>query len=326
MGRMKNAQFLAALAALVLMSAGSALTKGQAPAATPAPAPQLVILDTDIGDDIDDAFALALILRSPELHLLGIETAFGDTELRARLVDRYLAAVGRTDIPVMAGVQGPQTNHFSQAAYARQWPERKHASGVDFLLKQIRAHPGKITLIAIGPLTNIGAAIQRDPATFKQLKRVVIMGGSVYRGYGDQSAPPAPEWNILCDPAGATALFGSGVPVFVMPLDSTQIHLENPALGKVFAHGSSLTDQLTLLYHQWAGEKDWHSPTLFDPVAVTYAIRPDLCPATPIRLEVDAKGLTKPVTGPPNAQVCLHSDEKGFLDLLIGRIAGEGTR
>jgi inosine-uridine nucleoside N-ribohydrolase len=267
MGRMKNAQFLTALAALVLISAGSVLTKGQAPAATPAPAPPLVILDTDIGDDIDDAFALALILRSPELHLLGIETAFGDTELRARLVDRYLAAVGRTDIPVLAGVTGPQTNHFSQAAYARQWPERKHGSGVDFLLKQIRAHPGQITLIAIGPLTNIGAAIQRDPATFKNLKRVVVMGGSVYRGYGDQSAPPAPEWNILCDPAGATALFGSGVPIFVMPLDSTQVHLENPALGKVFAHGSPLTDQLTLLYHQWVGEKDWHSPTLFDPIS-----------------------------------------------------------
>ena len=123
-----------------------------------------MILDTDIGDDIDDAFALALVLRSPELHLLGVETAFGDTELRARLVDRYLAAVGRSDIPVLAGVSTPQTNHFSQAAYARQWPERKHASGVDFLLNQIRAHPGQITLIAIGPLFNIQAAIERDPA------------------------------------------------------------------------------------------------------------------------------------------------------------------
>ena len=330
MGRMKRAEFFAALAALVLISAGSALTRGLAPAATPAPAPRLVILDTDIGDDIDDAFALALVLRSPELKLLGVETAFADTELRARLVDRYLAAVGRTDIPVLAGEPGPQTNHFSQAAYARQWPERKHASGVDFLLKQIRAHPGQITLIAIGPLTNIGAAIQRDPATFKKLKRVVIMGGSVYRGYdgrnGETSTPPSPEWNIVCDPAGASALFGSGVPVFVMPLDSTQIHLGNQALGAIFAHGSHLTDQLTLLYHQWTGAKEWRSPTLFDPVAVTYAIRPDLCPATPIRLEVDAKGFTKPVSGAPNAQVCLHSDEKGFLDLLTERIAGGGAR
>jgi inosine-uridine nucleoside N-ribohydrolase len=323
MDRMKKAQFLPALAALVLMSSGSAFTGGHAPV-VPA-APQLVILDTDIGDDIDDAFALALVLRSPELHLLGIETAYGDTELRARLVDRYLAAVGRGDIPVLAGVSTPQTNHFSQAAYARQSPERKHASGVDFLLKQIRAHPGQITLIAIGPLFNIQAAIERDPATFKMLKRVVIMGGSVYRGYSgkndDKTTPPSPEWNILCDPAGARALLGSGVPVFVMPLDSTQIHLENPMLGTVFAHGSPLTDQLTLLYHQWTGAKEWRSPTLYDPVAVTYTIRPDLCPATPIRLEVDDKGFTRPVDGPPNAQVCLHSDEKGFLELLISRIA-----
>jgi inosine-uridine nucleoside N-ribohydrolase len=226
----------------------------------------------------------------------------------------------------MAGVPRKQTNNFSQAAYARQWPERKHKSGVEFLLGQIRAHPDQITLIAIGPLSNIGAAIQRDPTTFKKLKRVVIMGGSVYRGYGDKPTPPAPEWNILCDPAGAKALFGSGVPVFVMPLDSTQIHLENQALGAIFAHGSPLTDQLTLLYHQWTGAKEWHSPTLFDPVAVTYAIRPDLCPTTPIRLEVDDKGSTKPVAGAPNAQVCLHSDEMGFLDLLMGRIVGDGPR
>ena len=329
MGRMKKAQSIAALAALVLMSAGSVPTKGQAPAAPLASAPQLVILDTDIGDDIDDAFALALVLRSPELHLLGVETAFGDTELRARLVDRYLAALGRTDIPVMAGVPGPQTNVFSQAAYARQRPERKHASGVDFLLTQIRAHPGQVTLIAIGPLTNIRAAIQRDPATFKRLKRVVIMGGSVNRGYdskGDKNTPPSPEWNILCDPAGAKALFSSGVPVFVMPLDSTQIHLGNQALGAIFARGSPLTDQLTLLYHQWTGKEEWRSPTLFDPVAVTYTIRPDLCPAKPMRLEVDDKGLTKPVVGTPNVEVCLHSNEKGFLELLMVRIAENGAR
>ncbi len=322
MGGMKNVRFFAALSAILLTVAGSAGVKVQAVAAQTLPAePQLVILDTDIGDDIDDAFALALILRSPELHLLGIETAFADTELRARLVDRYLAAVGRKEIPVMAGVPGPQTNHFSQAAYARQEPERRHGSGVDFLLGQIKAHPGQITLIAIGPLTNIKAAVERDAATFKKLKRVVIMGGSVYRGYGDQHQPPSPEWNIVCDPAAAKALFGAGVPVFAMPLDSTQVHLEQPDLSALLAHGSPLTDQLTLLYHQWTGDKEWRSPTLYDPVAVTYAIRPELCPAKSMRLEVDAKGFTRPVDGPPNVQVCLQSDEEGFLEFLLGRIA-----
>jgi inosine-uridine nucleoside N-ribohydrolase len=328
MGRMKSALFLAALLLAAATPAGlKAQQSKPAVPATPS-ARQLVILDTDIGDDIDDAFALALVLRSPELQLLGIETAFADTELRARLVDRYLKAVGRSEIPVLAGVPGPQTNHFTQAAYARQQSDRKHGDAASFLLSQIRLHPGHITLIAIGPLNNIQAAIERDPATFKKLKRVVIMGGSVDRGYdnnktGDTHRPPSAEWNIVCDPAGAKALFASGVPVFVMPLDSTQVHLDNAELGAVLAHGSALTDQLTLLYHQWTGANEWRSPTLFDPVAVTYTIRPDLCPATPMRLEVDDAGFTRRAEGEPNVSVCLKSDEKGFLDLLVNRITAE---
>ncbi len=322
---MMKSIFAGAFAALALLAAAPHI-----PAQAPAADPQLVILDTDIGDDIDDAFALALILRSPEIHLLGIQTAYGDTELRAQLVDRYLAAVGRTGIPVLAGVPG-KASHFTQAPYARQSPPRKHDPAVPFLLSQIRSHPGQITLIAIGPLFNIGAAIAQDPATFRQLKRVVIMGGSVYRGYDDRKAnnfhtPPSAEWNILCDPAGAQALFASGVPVYVMPLDSTQVRLSLPALGQILAHGSPLTDQLTLLYHQWtAGSPQWNLPTLFDPVAVTYAFRPDLCPAKPLRLQVDGKGFTRPVPGPPNAHVCLQSDEKGFLDLLVNRVTQDSA-
>jgi len=294
-------------------------------------APQLAILDTDIGDDIDDAFALALALRSPELKILGITTAFGDTQLRARLVDRYLHAVGRGDIPVAAGVATPHDNVFSQAAYAQREPARKHLDGVAFLLDQIRAHPGEITLIAIGPLNNVQAAIAKDPATFRKLKRVVMMGGSVYRGYdgsqGERRAADA-EWNIKCDPAGAKSLLASGVPIFMMPLDSTQVHLEAKEREQIFGHGSPLTDQLTLLYHQWSANAEGHlnAPTLFDPVAVTYAIRPDLCPATRLRLEVDDKGFTRPVEGEPNAQVCLKSDEKGFLELLLGRLTKDGGR
>jgi len=334
---MKNLRLVCAVAVVALAIvvaqgincqavAGGLVASG--PGNAEAAQPQLAILDTDIGDDIDDAFALALALQSPELKILGVTTAFGNTELRARLVDRYLAAVGRSDIPVMQGVATEARNVFTQKAYALHMPLRKHGDGVEFLLSQIRAHPGQITLIAIGPLNNIEEAIKRDPATFKKLKRVVMMGGSVYRGYGGTAAapsPPQPEWNILCDPEGATALLAAGVPVFTMPLDSTQISLETKEREEIFAHGSPLTDQLTLLYHQWMGGTASHTvtPTLFDPVAVTYAIRPDLCPMTPLRLEVDDKGLTRPVEGPANAQVCLKSDEKGFLDLLLNRLTKE---
>jgi inosine-uridine nucleoside N-ribohydrolase len=328
MGGMKTLRFFLALAMGMGCGIGAA---GRAGAAEQPATPQLVVLDTDIGDDIDDAFALALLLRSPEVRLLGVTTAFADTPLRARLVERYLKAVGRADVPVAAGVQGPQTNHFSQAAYARQTPERKYPDGVEFLLSQIRAHPDQVTLIAIGPLTNVKAAIARDAATFRRLRRVVIMGGSVYRGYdhgegAERDPQPSPEWNIRCDPEAAQALLAAGVPVFMMPLDSTQIRLSHEELAGLLAHGSALTDQITLLYHQWTGTGEWRAPTLFDPVAVTYAIRPELCPATPLRLEVDEKGMTLPVEGKANAQVCLKADEPGFRQFLLSRIEGEEGR
>ena len=286
---------------------------------------QLAILDTDIGDDIDDAYALALLLRSPEVKLLGITTTFGDTELRARLTDRFLISVHRTGIPVAVGRQTSHTNVFSQAAYAHQEPDHAHPEAVKFLLDQIKAHPGQITLIAIGPLINVQDAIARDAVTFRKLKRVVMMGGSVYRGYdsaGSSDSPADAEWNIARDPEGATALLASGVPVFMMPLDSTQIHLEEALREKIFAAGSPLTDQLTLLYHQWMSGTGNHSPTptLFDPVAAAYAIHPELCPMKPFRFQIDAKGFTSLIEGRPNASVCLKSDEDGFLAFLLARL------
>ena len=326
---MKSKTILTAIASLALAAITHITSPCQSAANSQQPAaPQLVILDTDIGDDIDDAFALALLLRSPEVKLLGVTTAFGDTELRARLVDRYLAAVGRNNIAVMAGVETPASNVFTQAAYAKQEPGRKHGDAIAFLLREIAAHPGQVTLIAIGPLFNEQAAIERDPATFRKLKRVVLMGGSIYRGYGDANPggvipPPSSEWNIRCDPAGARALLASGVPVFMLPLDSTQIHLTPEELATVLAHGSPVTDQLTLLYHQWTGATTWKMPTLFDPVAAATAILPDLCPMQSMHVEVDDQGFTRPTSGSPNVQVCLKSDQDAFLKFLLDRILSD---
>jgi len=363
---MKTARVLVGLAVPVLLYLLAPLTYGQQAqaASQPVAQPDLVLLDTDIGDDIDDAFALALVLRSPELKLIGITTTFGDTELRMRLVDRYLKAVSRNDLDVAAGDPTAHDNVFTQAAYARQRilpsvgidqcmadllsvsqapvPQREkdrydaceknRHDAVGLILRKIRENPRQITLIAIGPLFNIQAAIERDPATFRKLKRVVLMGGGIYRGYDDvktgEHRPPQAEWNINRDPAGLKALLAVGVPVFVMPLDSTQVHLEAREREAIFSHGSPLTDQLTLLYHQWLANNEWHSagPTLFDPVAVAYAVQPELCPANPMRIEVDEKGLTRPVEGEANAQVCLEVDEKGFLKMHEDRITTDSER
>src|SRR5579863_2131972 len=184
----------------------------------PSSHPTEIIIDSDIGDDVDDVFAIGLALVSPEVEILGISSAWGDTQLRARMIDRLLIETNATNIPVAEGIPTKAQSIFSQAQWAKggNVPQKSHPQAVDFLLDQIKKDPGNITLVAIGPLTNIGAAIDRDPSTFKKLNRVVIMGGAVRKGYGDLGyAPdhgPQPEYNIYSDVAAAQKLFASGVP------------------------------------------------------------------------------------------------------------------
>lgn len=310
------------------------LALGLASAAQAQIAPQRVIVDTDIGDDIDDAFALALVLASPEFDVVGITTGWGDTRQRVRLVQRLLREAGRPGIPVAEGIATASPTPFTQARWAQRGPvvEGRTVPAVDFLLDSIRRHPGEITLLALGPLTNLGAAIARDPATFRRLKRVVLMGGSVRRGYVKSPfhapRPPDREYNIVSDIGAAQAVFGSGVDLMMMPLDSTQIRLDETARNALFAQGSPLTDALTLLYHQWIDAyQPWSSltPTLFDVVPVAYAIDPTLCPTTPLRIVVDEQGATREVAGAPNAQVCLGADAPRLLGLFMQRLQAPAT-
>jgi purine nucleosidase len=284
-------------------------------------AAEKVIIDTDIGDDIDDAFALALAVKSPELQVLGITTAFAETEVRAKIVDRFLGEVGRAEIPVMAGKATGKTA-MSQRRYGDggHFAKSAHGDAAGFILEQIRKYPGEITLIAIGPLMNVGDVIDRDAAAFRKLKRVVIMGGSVRRGYGDlgytQHVPPMPEWNILNDVSSAQKLFAAGVPLYVMPLDSTQLKLDEVKRAFLFTRGTEVTDQLAILYHLWALE----TPTLFDPMTVAFVLKPELCPVTAMHIRVDEKGQTLEEPGVANAQVCLNSNPEDFFQFYLRRV------
>jgi inosine-uridine nucleoside N-ribohydrolase len=293
-------------------------------------AQQKVIIDTDIGDDIDDAYAVGLALSSPELKVLGITSAWGDTELRSRMLDRLLCETGRSDIPVMTGVKTPSKTAFSQEAWAKAGAERTHGDAVGFLLDEIRKNPGEITLIAIAPLTNIGAAIDRDPATFKKLKRVVLMGGSIRRGYGEfgsltQSKPDA-EYNIAMDPTAAQKLLRSGVPIYMMPLDSTQLKLDEVKRAMLSTVSTPLTDALQMLTAEWQVESHQTTPTMFDVVAAAYAIQPELCPATAMHIEVDSAGFTREEPGTANVNVCLNSDSDRFFQFLMPRLMEQKLR
>jgi len=318
-------RFVTLISSALLVGAFAAPATAQPGPALPPPA--RIILDTDIGDDIDDAFALALALRSPEVELIGITTAWGDTALRARLVNRFLKDSGADPIPVLVGVPTKSPTAFSQSAWAEQGtPSPSQPGAVEFILSQAAKSPGEVTLVAIGPLTNIGAAIEKDAASFRKFKRVVLMGGSLRRGYGDlgytRDKGPAPEYNIYSDVAAAQKLFTSGVPIFMMPLDSTQLLLDENKRTLVFAAGIPMTNSLAALYFQWVKQTRTPTATLFDVMAVAYAVDPKLCPVEPFHITIDEKGMTSPTPGAPNASACLNSDSDQFFHFLLPRLMG----
>lgn len=292
---------------------GTTVAAGERPSKIP------ILLDTDIGTDIDDAFALALILESPEIELLGLTTVSGDTEARARLAAKMLWEVGRRDVPIAAGEPGkPLPIEQTRWAQAFTSPEIQKEKAVDLLKIEIERRPGEITLVAIGPLTNVGALLKRYPQVKKKILRAVLMGGSIARGYKPGSGPAA-EYNIASDPAAAQAVFFSGVPILMVPLDVTaMLQLDVDARHQIFTHLSLLTNALTLLYHLWNQE----TPTLFDPMAVALLIKPSLCEIRPMTIEVDAQGHTRASEGkPPNAAVALHTDPERFFRFYLSRVA-----
>ena len=314
-----------ALAVIVTGAVGHAQS-GPVDAGSLQPSAQRVILDTDIGDDIDDAFALALVLASPHVKLMGIVTAWGDTGLRARLAERFLCETGEANIPLFAGVPTKSKTVFTQ----RKWAQASSAfkqpdagAGIDFILKTIRRYPNQITLIAIAPLSNIGALIDKDPVTFRKLKKVVLMGGSIRRGYdylGQPADKPSAEYNIHMDVASANKLLTSGVPIFMLPLDSTQLNLNAAKRTQLFGKKTPLTSVLMQLYSEWSASTKRRTPVLFDAMAVAYDLNPKLCPMTPMRLQVDQTGFTRVIKGPPNVNVCMKSNSEEFFSFYIPRI------
>jgi inosine-uridine nucleoside N-ribohydrolase len=287
--------------------------------AAPSQAP--VILDTDIGTDIDDAFALALVINSPELELLGVTTVAGDTQARARLAAKLLWEAGGAwrKVPVYAGDPGkPQA--IDQTRWANGFTSSAlHLSGaVDFMKTETNRRPGMITIITIGELTNVAALLKSDPSMAKKIKLIAMMGGSVARGYAPDSKPEA-EWNIKSNPGAARTVFSGGVPLLMAPLDVTaMLQLDAAGRRRVFTHLTPLTNALTILYHLWGGE----TPTLFDPMAVAMLIDPSLCETKQLAIEVDAQGFTRVVEGKPaNATVGMRTDPKKFFEFYLRRVA-----
>jgi purine nucleosidase len=285
-----------------------------------------VIFDTDIGTDIDDAYALVALIRRPELELLGVTTVSSDAVARARLAAKLLSVAGGkwAGVPVYPGIS-TATQYMKQVDWAAGFtsPNLHDEGGVEFMRQQINARPGEITLIAVGELTNIAALLDSQPDIGKKIRAISLMGGAVHRGYAPGSKPE-PEWNIKSNAAAARTVFTSGVPLLVAPLDSTaDLKLTPEMRVQLFSRGVPINDALAALNSIWRHSNTWkgENPTLFDVLAVEL-----VAPRTPYKLtaldiEVTADGLTKTVAnGDPNAQVALAVDVPVFMKEFVTRL------
>jgi purine nucleosidase len=282
-----------------------------------------VILDTDIGTDIDDAYALAALIHRPELELLAVTTVSSDAVARARLAAKLLRVAGGrwAKVPVYAGISTP-VQYMKQVEWARGFTSSTlHESGaVEFLRAKVNARPGEITLIAVGELTNIAALLQSDAGIAKKIRAISLMGGSIYRGYAAGSKPE-PEWNIKSNANAAKVVFESGVPLLVAPLDSTaDLKLSPEMRVELFARGVPLNDALAALNSIWRHTNTWkgENPTLFDVLAVDLVEPRRAYDLTALHIEVEPDGLTRVTAGgTANARVALAVNDEAFMRAFV---------
>jgi len=299
--------------------------------AQPGKAPIPVIFDTDIGSDIDDTWALALLLASPELDLKMVVTDSHDVVGRAKIAAKFLQAVGRTDVQIGIGKRmddkgGPQ---FEWAADydLKSYPGKVHDDGVDAMIKLIMASSQPVTLIVVGPAPNIEEALQREPGLTKKA-RIVAMSGSVYKGYGNKSQPE-PEYNVKDHVSSSAAMYRAAWPVLIAPLDTAGlIQLDGEEYRKVFEADNPLCRTLLQNYRVWLKNQRTtlnfrrQSSTLFDCLAVFLAYSNEFVKIERIKLEVTPDGMTRvSESGNPIDVAVEWRDLEGFERMLADRLA-----
>jgi inosine-uridine nucleoside N-ribohydrolase len=305
--------------------ATSASAADRAPSSNSAKIKQLpVILDTDIGDDIDDTWALVMLLKSPRLDLRLITTTCGRNVYRSKIVAKLLTVARRTDIPIGMGAGGsdgtggqqPWVQDFDLHSYKG----KVHKDGVQALIDTISAASSPLTIISIGPSHTVAAALERQPGIAAKA-RFVGMQGSVYKGY--DGGKPCPEWNIKAAvPAAQKALSAPWRKAVITPLDTCGlVNLSGRRFEKLAASDDPLVKALIENYRIWAkNDKVNASSILFDTVAVYLALpgpKP-LLEMKELRIKVTDDGMTR--IDPAGAKMAVATEWKdleGYRDLLM---------
>lgn len=304
-----------------------------------------VIIDCDVG--VDDALALILAFRSPELEVKAVTGVSGNVPLDTVFINirKVLSLIQPGQRPLIArgadrplkgkpvyahsvhgadGLGGAKIDRGEGGEWGQIFPGPAH----ELITGMARQHPGELTLIAIGPLTNIALSLQKDLEGMRKLKEVVIMGGAV-RTKGNIT--PRAEFNIFVDPLSAKTVFHAGLPITLVPLDVTHQVFLNPQLLKERAKPINNSFwrfvieaiDYELAQHRFRqGVEKFH---LHDPLTVGVVIDPDLVEKEEIAIQVETQegecwGQTKEISGDQKVEVCFGVDSPKFLELFLSRV------
>jgi len=304
-----------------------------------------IIIDTDPGQD--DAVAILLALASPELEVLGITAVAGNVPLRLTQLNarKICELAGKPETKVFAGAIRPMVRplvtaeevHGKTGLDGPDLPEPKmplqEQHAVDFIVETLMAEePGSVTLCPLGPLTNIGLALVREPRIAKRIGAIVLMGGGFFEG---GNVTPAAEFNIYVDPHAADVVFRSGVPITMMPLDVTHKALTTgkrvQAFRKLGTRVGDATAQMLDFFERYdEGKYGTDGGPLHDPCVVAWLLKPELFSGRHVNVSIETGseltmgmtvidwwGVTK---RPKNAQVMRDIDADGYFSLLVERL------
>jgi inosine-uridine nucleoside N-ribohydrolase len=303
-----------------------------------------LIIDCDPGHD--DAIAVLLALASPELEVLGITTTYGNQTLDKTTANaiRVLELVERGDVAVAAGADRPLERALAVAAHvhgesgldgpALPAPSRRPIGqpAVDFMVEQLVSSPRPVTIVPLGPLTNVARLLEHGAA--ENVDRIVLMGGSIAEG----NMTPAAEFNVWADPEAAQRVFHSGLDVTMIGLDVTHRALVTADVeerlrqtGSIGVFVAELVDFFTVYHRETYG---WDGAPIHDAVAVAHVLRPGIVETRRRNVEVELESelcrgrtvvdLWNRTDRPPNADVAVGLDEQAFFDLLVERIGRLG--
>lgn len=301
-----------------------------------------IIIDTDLGTDIDDAMAISLAMKSPEVEVVGVTTVYGDSKYRAKLASR-LISLGNREYDVYSGIDKPllgkrsifMAGNEGEGAQEDLNYKFKDKHAVDFLIEKVMDNPGEITIVAIGPLTNIAVAMIKEPEFASNLKELIIMGGSVRLGMNSLNPMVwAEEHNIVCDPEAAEVVFNSGANIYMVGLDVTMMLNIGDAEYKLLKEsdskvnnllGDMLADWMVFVKEMFGDDKTY----MHDPLALACSFNKSFVRFEPMDIEI--RYTDKERTGQTigrlntasNIKVALEVESEKFIDFLFKRLLGE---